>query len=242
MNDQARNYRNRIFNEKLKSFHVTVRETDLFILADPLQSLSNLAYQSVYKCRGYIESYIQYHPDFLTSLVPLPADNMAPDIVRGMLKAAELVNVGPMAAVAGAVAEHVGHDIILGGSGNVIVENGGDIFMQTQGEVTVEIFAGKSPLSHKVRMIIRPEQMPLGVCTSSGTVGHSLSFGRADAVCVMSRSATVADAAATAIGNLVKNQDDIKKALDWGNGIKEISGILIIVGDQMGIRGTIELV
>jgi uncharacterized protein len=241
MNDQDRGYRNRIFNEKLKSFHITVRETDLFILADPLSSLSNLAYQSVYKCRGYIESYIQYHPDFLTSLVPLPTDNMAPDIVRDMLKAAEMVNVGPMAAVAGAIAEHVGYDIMLGGSRNVIVENGGDIFMQSQEEVTVEIFAGKSPLSHKVRMIIRPEQMPLGVCTSSGTVGHSLSFGKADAVCVMARSAAVADAAATAIGNLVQNKDDIKKALDWGNGIKDVSGILIIVGEQMGIKGTIEL-
>lgn len=236
-----RSYRNSICNEELKSFHITVRETDIFVLADSFLSLSNLAYQSVYKYRGYIESYIKYHPDFLTSLVPLPKDDIAPEIVRDMLTAAEVVNVGPMAAVAGAIAEHVGRDIILGGSKNVIVENGGDVFIKTQQEATVGIFAGKSPLSHKVRIIIRPEQMPLGVCTSSGTVGHSLSFGRADAVCVLSRSATIADAAATAIGNLVQNKHDIRKALDWGGGMKEISGILIIVGNQMGIRGTIEL-
>ncbi|MCX5836392.1 MAG: UPF0280 family protein [Deltaproteobacteria bacterium] len=239
MKYQERTYRNKICNKELQAFHVSVRETDLFILADHL--LSDLVSQSVYKYREYIESYIKYHPHFLTSLVPLEQDNFAPDIVRDMLKAAEIAKVGPMAAVAGAIAEYVGQDILLHGCRNVVVENGGDIFLKTEQEVTVGVYAGESPLSYKVRILIKPEQMPLGVCTSSGTVGHSLSLGRADAVCVLSHSVSVADAAATAIGNLVRNKNDIKKALAWGLDIKEVSGILIISGDQLGVQGNIEL-
>lgn len=239
MKYQERTYRNKICNKELQAFHVSVRETDLFILADHL--LSDLVFQSVYKYREYIESYIKHHPHFLTSLVPLEQDNFAPDIVRDMLKAGEIARVGPMAAVAGAIAEYVGQDMLLHGCRNVVVENGGDIFLKTEQEVTVGVYAGESPLSYKVRILIKPEQMPLGLCTSSGTVGHSLSLGRADAVCVLSHSVSVADAAATAIGNLVRNKNDINKALAWGFKIKEVSGILIISGDQLGVQGNIEL-
>ncbi|MCX5854708.1 MAG: UPF0280 family protein [Deltaproteobacteria bacterium] len=239
MKFQERFYRNRVYNKLLKEFNITVRETDLLILSD--SDFSDVALTSVYKHRAYIESYIKYHPDFLTSLTPLKDDIFAPDIVRDMLKAANLANVGPMAAVAGAIADYVGRDILLE-SKNVIVENGGDIFIRTEEQVTVGVFAGDSPLSYKVRIKIRPEQMPLGICTSSGTVGHSFSYGRADAVCILAKTAAIADAAATAIGNIVKQKQDIRKALKRGRKIKELSGILIIVGDQLGACGDIELV
>jgi uncharacterized protein len=239
MRYEERTYRNKISNQILESFHVTIRETDLFILAD--SDFTNLSLQSVHKHRGYIESYIKNHPVFLTSLVPLKQDNHAPDIVRDMLKSAVIANVGPMASVAGAIADYVGRDI-LKESKNVIIENGGDIFIKTEEEVTVGVFAGESPLTYRVKILIRPDEMPVGVCTSSGTVGPSLSFGRADAICVLSKSATMADAAATAIGNLVKSKHDIKNALELGINIEGVSGILIIVGDQMGLRGKIELV
>ncbi|MEI8173057.1 MAG: UPF0280 family protein [Deltaproteobacteria bacterium] len=240
MKFQERFYRNRIYNKLLKEFNITVRETDLFILSDA--DFSDVALTSVYKHRAYIESYIKYCPDFLTSLTPLKDDFFAPDIVRDMLKAANLANVGPMAAVAGAIADYVGRDILLLESKNVIVENGGDIFIRTEEQVTVGVFAGDSPLSYKVRIKIRPEQMPVGICTSSGTVGHSFSYGRADAVCILAKTAAIADAAATAIGNIVKQKKDIRKALNRGRKIKEVSGILIIVGDQLGACGDIELV
>jgi ApbE superfamily uncharacterized protein (UPF0280 family) len=242
MKYQERFYRNRVYNKLLKEFNVTVRETDLFILSDA--DFSDVALTSVYKHRAYIESYIKYYPDFLTSLTPLKDDFFAPDIVRDMLKAANLANVGPMAAVAGAIADYVGRDILLESnleSKNVIVENGGDIFIKTEEQVTVGVFAGDSPLSYKVRIKIRPEQMPVGICTSSGTVGHSFSYGRADAVCILAKTAAIADAAATAIGNVVKQKKDIREALNRGRKIKEVSGILIIVGDQLGACGDIEL-
>lgn len=235
-----RNYRSKVSNKTLQSFHVTVLETDLFILADTL--LSDLAFESVYKYRGYIESYIKYRPHFLSSLIPLEQDKFAPNIVRDMLTAGIIAKVGPMASVAGAIAEYVGRDLLDSGSKNVIVENGGDIFLKTEHEVTVGVFAGESSLSYKVKLLVKPVQMPLGVCTSSGTVGHSLSLGSADVACVLSTSATIADAAATAIGNLVKKKDDIKKALDWGLAVKEIEGILIIAGEELAVQGMIELV
>lgn len=235
---QERTYRNRVANNNLIPFHVCIRETDLFILSD--SDLSNAAIKSIHTHRGFIETYIKIHPDFLTSFVPINKDNLAPNIVRDMLNASLATGVGPMASVAGAVAEYVGNDL-LRSSRNVIVENGGDIFLKTDRDIKVGIFAGDSPLTYKINLLIRSDKMPLGICTSSGTVGHSLSFGKADAVCVTSKSSSMADAAATAIGNIVKRSQDIKTALDRGMNIEGVSGVIIIVGDTFGAIGDIEL-
>jgi hypothetical protein len=234
-----RTYRNKVSHNSLIAFHVSVRETDLSICSD--KDLSDAALQSVHKYRAFIESYIKYHPNFLTSLNPMADDRLAPRIVRQMLKTSSTAGVGPMASVAGAIAESVGVDL-LHLSHNVIVENGGDIFLKTESEIAVAIFAGDSPLSYNLRLNLKSEQMPMGVCTSSGTVGHSLSFGKADAVCVLSKSSTMADAAATAIGNIVKNRSDIKCALERGMKIEGVKGIVIIVGEHFGAVGEVELI
>jgi ApbE superfamily uncharacterized protein (UPF0280 family) len=237
---KKRSYRTNISNIDFEQIHVTVRETDLFVLAD--RSYSDLVLNSVHRYRGYIESYIRYHPKFLTSLVPYEQDYFAPDIVRDMIAAGEKARVGPMASIAGAIAEHVGRDVLAAGSRNVIVENGGDIFLNSEQDVTVGVYAGESSLSCKVRLLVRKEKMPLGVCTSSGTVGHSLSFGKADAVSVLSKSTSLADAAATAIGNIVSSRDDIYRAFEWGFRISGVLGILIIVDEQLAAQGMIELI
>ena len=234
-----RTYRNKVLNHHLISYQVKVRETDLFISSD--SDFRQAALQSVHRYRGYLESYIKSHPDFLTSLIPLKIDDLAPDIVRDMMKVSQIAGVGPMAAVAGALAEYVGQDL-LKLTPNVIVENGGDIFLKSKDEINVGIFAGDSSLSDKLALKIRPEEMPMGICTSSATVGPSLSFGIADAVCVKSKSAAMADAAATMIGNLVKTKKDIKKAISCGSQIKEVLGILIIVENEMGLWGEMELI
>jgi ApbE superfamily uncharacterized protein (UPF0280 family) len=178
--------------------------------------LKDPAFHSLHRYRSSIEAYIGSSPDFLNSLKPLPHDALAPPIVREMIGAGMAANVGPMAAVAGAIADHVGRDL-LEYSRNVIVENGGDIFMHCTSDIRVGIFAGRSALSNRIALKIRKEEMPLGVCTSSGTVGHSLSFGKADAVRVKAGTACLADAAATAIGNRVKDKTDIQTALEAGN-------------------------
>ncbi|MGZ3535016.1 MAG: UPF0280 family protein [Thermodesulfobacteriota bacterium] len=138
------------------------------------------------------------------------------------------------------MAEIVSRDL-LKLSKEVIVENGGDIYMATSKERTIGIYAGNSPLSLKIGVVISPEESPLGICTSSGTVGPSLSFGRANAVCLLSKSAALADAAATAVGNIVKEKKDIELGLEKGREIKGILGALIIVEEKMGVWGNIKL-
>lgn len=239
MKYQERTYRNRISKKNLTSFQITVRETDLYISAD--RDLTDIARHAVYNYRRFIEEYIRHRPQFLDSLAPIEPDEMAPPVVRDMLNASRASGVGPMASVAGAIAQYVGLDL-LGYSDNVIVENGGDIFLKSAGEINVGIFAGSSPLSYKVALRVRPEDMPIGVCTSSGTIGHSLSFGKADAVCVKSKSASLADAAATSIGNRVKDIKDIKAALEAGSLIEGVLGIVIIMNDKMGVYGDVELI
>jgi ApbE superfamily uncharacterized protein (UPF0280 family) len=233
-----RTYRHRIDVKNLVSYEVKIRETDLWICTR--QDLSSSAETSALKYRRFIEEYIQGRPEFLTSFSPLAPDPLAPAIVQDMLGASLKARVGPMASVAGAIAQYVACDL-LSLSDEVIVENGGDIYLHTSRDVHVGIFAGESPLSGRVRLKITKRDMPMGVCTSSGTVGHSISLGRADAVCVLSQSSVTADAAATAVGNMVQNMSDIKKALDHGLGIEGVLGVLIIKGDRMGVRGQIEL-
>ena len=158
-----------------------------------------------------------------------------------MAASARAANVGPMAAVAGAIAELVGRKL-LEFSDEVIVENGGDIFIKTSRKRLVGIYAGSSPFTGKLAIEIGPEGTPMGICTSSGTVGPSLSLGLADAAIVLSASAALADAAATSIGNLVKSPDDIPAALEHGQSINGVMGILLIAGERMGIWGDIKLV
>jgi ApbE superfamily uncharacterized protein (UPF0280 family) len=126
-------------------------------------------------------------------------------------------------------------------SPEVIVENGGDIFLKSQKDRTIGIYAGRSPLTGKVGLDIKGKDTPLGVCTSSGTVGHSLSLGKADAVIALSRSTALADAAATAIGNIIKSADDIPRGIERAINIKGLSGIIIIKDDRIGFWGKVEI-
>jgi len=223
----------------LKGFRVVVKETDLWVLA--ARDFSPEVRDLVIQERQQLEAYIAGHPDFLTSLVPWPADPFAPPVVREMIEAARATGVGPMAAVAGALAARVGRQL-ASLSPEVIVENGGDIFMAITQPATIALFAGKSPLSHRVGLKIDPSLSPLGVCTSSASVGHSLSFGRADAACVLAESAALADAAATALGNRVQGPDTIASALAWAAALPNILGAVVIVGEKLGAWGQVELV
>ena len=236
---EKRTYRNLVKTDDLIKFEVIVKETDLLVRAE--RDLSNETRKFVMKYRRQIEAYIEMNPEFQRSLIPLKDDPYAPEIIREMIRTSQLAQVGPMAAVAGAIAEFVSKDL-LPISKEIIVENGGDIYLATSRERTIGIFAGDSPLSLKVGIVISPEDSPLGVCTSSGTVGPSLSFGKADAVCILSKSATLADAAATAVGNIVKEKKDIELGLERGKEIEGVLGMLIIVRDKMGVWGNVKLV
>jgi len=236
---RQRRYRSWLTKNGLVPFRAAVQETDLYILART--PLEQEAREAIISLRGQLEAYIRGNPLFKISLAPLPADPRAPQIVKAMLAAAQKTGVGPMAGVAGAMAQSVG-TALLDATPEVVVENGGDLFLQINTERKIGLFAGRSPLTMRVGISVPPERTPLGVCTSSGTVGHSKSFGRADAVCVISPSAALADAAATALGNMVQGKRDIEGALERGRTIAGVEGVVIIVGDTMGAWGEYELV
>ncbi len=236
---QERFYRSKINSPDWVSFTIQVKESDLWVRAR--KDLSAEGYERVFQYRHSLEIYIQQHPEFKESLQPLELDSLAPPIVQAMLQAAKTAGVGPMAAVAGAIAMFVGQDL-LAFSPDVIIENGGDLFIACHEPLTVGIYAGESSLSGRLGIQLAPSDRPVGLCTSSGTVGHSLSFGRADAVTILSPSATLSDAVATAVGNRVQTKNDIQPALDWAQQIPEVEGVLIIIGDQIGVWGKLELV
>lgn len=236
---ERRTYRRRARVDRLTAFQVTVQETDLWIQAD--QDLSDLCREEILVQRGYIEGYIRQFPAFGEALEPWRHRGPAPAIVRDMIAAGRAAGVGPMAAVAGALAEAVGESLRRV-SREVVVENGGDIFMALGGEVTVGLYAGHSPLNMRVGLRLNPGAAPVGICTSSGTVGHSMSRGRADAVCVVSRSCALADAVATATANRITKGADIPAAIRFARGIQGVEGVAAVCGERLGLWGDLRLV
>jgi len=236
---EPRFYRHWIKDSDLISFNLVVEQTDLYICAQ--RNLKDKAFNSVLKHRGSLEAYIGHHPLFLTTLDAYQVEAVAPSIVKEMARVSQLAGVGPTAAVAGAIAEAVGRDL-LAFSPEIIVENGGDIFLKISKKRLVGVYAGQSAFTKKIALEITPRETPLGIGTSSGTVGHSLSLGSADAVIVLTSSAALADAAATALGNIVKAPDDISDAIEKAQSIEGLRGVIIIVNDKMGVWGKVKIV
>jgi ApbE superfamily uncharacterized protein (UPF0280 family) len=235
---QPRTYRHWIEGKDLFAFNVTEKETDLYIRASA--DFQRKAHRILLKYRYQLEGYIKRNPAFLKSLEPVPVPKYAPHIVLKMIEAGNEAGVGPMASVAGAIAEFVGKELLTF-SPEIILENGGDIFIKSLRKRTVGIFAGDSPLSGKIGLEVDAREKPLGICTSSGTVGHSLSYGNADAVVVISGSATLADAVATAVSNKVSLAADIDNATKFGQNIKGVRGLVIIKDNSVGVWGDVKL-
>ena len=225
--------------EGLVSFSVRYRETDLMVYAQ--KDLSEETISLVKSYRAQVEETIKTDPDFETSLTPLEITTSY-EMISEMLNKSRLAGVGPMAGIAGALAEFVGRDL-LDLSDEIIIENGGDIFIRSLVDRTVLVYAGEdSPFKDRVRLLLKGQDSPFGVCTSSRAIGHSKSFGNTDAVAVIARSAITADVFATALGNRVKSSDDLDPVLEYIRGFPEITGALILIGDRMAASGKIELV
>jgi len=235
-------YRTKVDVSDHHSFRVTVDETDLMIITDKktdLDIIKNRAYELVVEVRKDIVEEIKIDQNFLTSFSPIPIRGDEKDTIVSMKKAGILAHVGPMAAVAGMVSEYVGKGL-MELTNEVIVENGGDIFIRSSSEKVVGIYAPGSPISGKLGIKVDPSK-GLGICTSSGTYGHSVSFGMSQAALVVSSDTSLADAAATRLGNMLKNSEAIEKALTT---ICEIEGVLSAVGivdDKIGVLGDIHL-
>ncbi len=187
--------------------------------------------------RKDLERYLSLNPAFRAALVPVSVLPDAPGLALAMHRASLATGVGPMAAVAGAFAEAAGRAALAAGARESIVENGGDIFMLLESPLVMGLYAGASPLSGKLAFRIEPGLAPLGVCSSSGTMGHSLSLGNCDLATVFSEDTALADAAATLAANLVSTEADIEPALERVGSIPGILGVLIIKGDKLGMTG-----
>lgn len=240
MSIEPRFYREWTDTSDLVTFAVKVGETDLQIRAHT--DLSDLATQTVLRLRRELEGYIATVPKFRTSFLPLPEDPEAPIIVRSMLRAGVEYGVGPMAAVAGAVAQEVGREL-LAHSPEVIVENGGDIFLMMSRPVRLGLYAGPdSPFTGKIVLKLNCAGQSRGVCTSSATVGPSVSFGRADAAVTIATSAALADAAATAIANRIHTEDDLSNVLQAEQEKGRLLGCVAVIGKHLSAYGDVEIV
>lgn len=192
--------------------------------------------------RRILEEHIALHPEFRDSLSPVVAPGGVHPIIKEMSDAAQKAGTGPMSAVAGAMAEYICRDLMAEfGAEEVIIENGGDIFLKLEAPATVAVYAGDSPLSEKIALQPVPEDTPLALCCSSGTVGHSLSFGMADACMIACRNGAMADACATAFCNSVKSADMVHEVTEKALKIPEILSVVIIAGDKVGLGGSVEI-
>ncbi len=214
------------------------KETRCTITADS-EAAMEVAKSSIERHRGQLERYIRDHPKFLHSLGPVHVSK-GPAIARLMAEAAERAGVGPMAAVAGVLADLAVEDMVSSGAEMAVVENGGEVYAVSNTPINVALAAGDSPLSKCVGF--RLEDFPIGVATSSGLYSHALSFGEAEAVTVFAENAGVADAAATAVGNVVKGED-WRKAVEFGIAkalsIEGVKGVLILYRELVGKAGQI---
>jgi len=223
--------------EGLTPFRIQQGETDLQIYA--ASNLRGRAAELTVQYRKQLIETIGQHPQFQSSLTPLNIESPY-SMIKDMIHASKLAGVGPMAGVAGAIAEYVGHGL-LPFSDELIVENGGDIFIKTQSDRTMLVYAGEeSPFKDRLFLKLKERQKPYSICTSSAHIGHSLSLGCTDATVIIAESAVTADVIATAIGNLMKHEDDIDRGLAMVGDCGVCFGALILMGDRIGVWGDIE--
>lgn len=189
--------------------------------------------------RGILERYIRGNPSFATSLTPVEIDADAPEVARRMARAATAVGVGPMAAVAGTMAQMAVEAACRDGAGKAIVENGGDTFVVCTRPVVIGLYAGDGLLKDRLAFLVQPQQSPLAVCSSSGRMGHSMSLGDCDLATVTARDASVADAAATLAANCVRSVEDIDETLERIAAIDGVDGVLLVKDDRIGLAGSL---
>ena len=241
MEYRERSYRSRFSNDERRWFCVKFLESDLWIGVDSgsyRASMEADTYAMLVDLRRQMDAYLLMDPQYKTALTPYDAGLEAPNILKEMSRVSHKTGIGPMSAVAGAVAKKVAEFL---GTQEVIVENGGDIYAQAASDMDISVFAGQSPLSEKIGLHIPAAEFPLGICTSSGTVGPSLSLGRADAVMIVCKDVLLADSYATAMANRIKTVNDLQSVIDRISALPEILGAIAVKDDRMAITGRFEL-
>lgn len=240
-----RTYREHFARERWEHFVTRYKETDLWVGVDRASykpEMPEFCINLISGLRTDMEHYLKKDPGYATALTPHDPLCDAPAIFREMSAAARQTGIGPMSAVAGAVARYTALALQQKfGVKEVVIENGGDIYADIREDIDISVFAGASPLSEKIGLHINAGHAPLGICTSSGTVGPSLSFGKADAMMIICKDVLLADSYATAFANFVRKADDINPVLEKIGRVKEIIGAMLVKDDKMGVTGVFEL-
>jgi uncharacterized protein len=215
--------------------HFEIGETAVTMIAE--REFLSVGEDAILHAREVIQAFIRRDPLFQVTLEPYAAPDDAPPLVRRMCDAAILAGVGPMASVAGAIAEAAVEAMRSAGAVQAIVDNGGDIALLLDQEVCVGLYAGE-----KIRGLgftCLPRKDIFGICTSSATIGPSISFGASDAAMILAANVTLADAAATRLGNLLTSSDDavMSRALADVCSIPGVEGALGVVGEKIALKG-----
>lgn len=203
------------------------------------------AEEAVETLREELEAYIRRHPAFRTNLTPLPLLAHPPETARLMARAAELTGLGPMAGVAGTFAQLIGERLAARGEEDLLIENGGDIYIKSEYPTTVALYAGETPFKDKLALFIEPEETPLAICSSSSRMGHSLSLGACDLATVTAAAPAgswgggLADSAATLAANLVRRPADLQPAAERIAALPGISGVLLIKKERIALAGSL---
>lgn len=239
---------------RFRPFELEVGETDLWIGFDAksaqvlsIDSVRDDLVHLIRRLRNEIIAVCEQYPAFLTSHTPIGAikgkiSNPVSPLIQMMLSAGVAAGVGPMASVAGAIAQAVGRYCKeRWGVSEVVVENGGDLYVDVVSPLSVQVVAPASSLSGKVAVVVPPSVCPVGVCTSSGTAGHSHSYGKADAVMIVCKDASVADAWATSWCNKVQTVSDVQGICERIQTVEEILSAVVIVSDKIGLCGSLEV-
>jgi len=232
---EEKTYRKYSVPKDLFKTHLIIEESDILVFTSEKIESSEIE-KKVKSLREDIKTYIKRDRNFLTTLSAYEPENSAPQIIKEMCKVSKILDVGPMACVAGAISEFLGKEL-LKKSKEVIVENGGDIFLKITRQRNIGIFYNKNDL---LKIKLTTLNTPLGIASSSGKFGHSLSFGNCDLVCVISESAIFSDGAATFLGNLIKTQKDILPAFKKIKKYKEIKAVLVIFEGKIFVQGDLE--
>jgi hypothetical protein len=236
-------YEERFYRQHISSkfkIEVTFKESDLLISADK-EIDKERARDILKKYYTEIENYIRKNPKFLTSLSPLEEDKEAPPIIRDMIKCSSVTGIGPFSSVAGAIAFYVGKEL-LNFSSEVIVENGGDIFLKINEDKKIGLYLGENFPKKYLTLKIKKRNSPFGIASSSSYLGHSLNFGKVDLLTVIAKNSIIADGFATSLSNRIKKEEDVREVLEFVKNNPFLEGILIFFEGKIFLWGDFEIV
>lgn len=232
-------YRDRVRQKEKYNWRIAYKYSDLLVSCN--KDISLKLERLIKEIYYLLESCIKEEPSFQKSLSPLKIKPYYPPIIKKMCRKAAIFNVGPMATVAGAVCDYIASGLSKY-CRRLIVENGGDVFIKSNKDIDVGVYLKNKYFADKIYLKIKAGITPCGLCSSSGSFGHSLSMGRSDLVVVLAKSTIGADGAATSIANKIKSPENVSKVINGYKDIKDITGILIVKDDRLGVWGNIELI